>query len=520
MNRNDPLERNGAGSLFPRRKEHRAGAGRAAVPFAAAALAFALATVVALASCASAPEAAAAPAWALQVPSPDATATYFVGYADGPADGLAQATDAATASLIAEIMRYIGVKVSSETTATARATLDEFQADLVQTVKQSGSGRMEGFRIADKYVSKKSDGGLTVYILGSFETRSLEAERARIAALFKEKTDAVARPEAEGQRLLSSGDPVGAARSFMAAALAAAGADIDNADVKFERNAAAAVAALSDVELLPQSWPRSSTLGSTYTEPFRALLRSSRGPVASAPVQVSYPTKLPNGRLSTKTATIMSAADGVVSFAPPDPNFVGPATLTMRLDLSSSLEPLLYLDRRFLPRVAAIEDAVAEKRTSFSYTVESAAKGIPLAVFIVDLDETGAVDPSAITAASVLSTLSKNGFSARTAKLGSGDVAGRDDASVLEAARSALGATVPRFVYGTSRVLSVSAEGDRKMAKVSAEIKVVDLASGAILYTASKQVSALGSNAALAVEAARRQLGGKTVGEDLIASLP
>ncbi|GAB1484621.1 hypothetical protein MASR2M78_34390 [Treponema sp.] len=185
-----------------------------------------------------------APAWTLETPSPSAGNTFFVGYADGTDDGVAAATDAATSGLIAEILRYIGVTISANSTATARATLDDFQADLVQTVKQSSTSRVAGFQVAEKYIAKRSS-GITVYILGSYATKDLEAEKKRIAAVFKEKVDAVAVPEAEGRALLSSGDVIAASRKFIAAASAAASSDVENASIKFERNINNAKEALS-----------------------------------------------------------------------------------------------------------------------------------------------------------------------------------------------------------------------------------------------------------------------------------
>jgi hypothetical protein len=41
--------------------------------------------------------------------------------------------------LIADLMRYMGVTVAVDSTATAKATLDSYQADVLQTVKSSAA---------------------------------------------------------------------------------------------------------------------------------------------------------------------------------------------------------------------------------------------------------------------------------------------------------------------------------------------------------------------------------------------
>jgi len=83
-----------------------------------------------------------------------------------------------------------------------------------------------------------------------------------------------------------------------------------------------------------------------------------------------------------------------------------------------------------------------------------------------------------------------------------------------------LGDSAKRLIYGTTRVLSVVDDNGQKIAKVSAEISVVDLESGVILYSSNKQTGTFGSSAAIAVDSARRQLGQKVIGEDLVARIP
>lgn len=485
---------------------------------------FAAATVVAVAllSCASAPpEAAAAPAkaapeWTLETPSPDAKYTYFVGYADGESD--ASATDAATASLIAEILRYIGVTISADSTATARSTLDSFQADLVQTVKQSSTSRVAGFQITEKYVTERK-GGVAIYILGRYSTVDLNAEKRRIAGIFQEKIDAVAIPEGEGDDLLSEGDAVGAARKYIQAAAAASSSDVENAPIKFERNINKAKNALSRVTLEKLGDRLETTAGALFSTPFKASVKADGRPIAAVPVLVGYQAKLANGRLTTKTASLVSGRDGLVVFDHPAPDFVGKATLTMRLDLSSDTEALAGMGDKYAPMVAGLDDEIAAKRVSFSYSVVSAARAVPTAVLIVDADSSGAVSVS-VASSAILEVLSKNGFNVIAAPLGAEVIAGADDAAILATAKKTLDGKTQRLAYGTTRVVSVRDDSGKKVATVSAEIKVVELSTGRLLYSVLKQAPAVGNTEQEAADAARRTLGRKVIGEDLAANLP
>jgi len=476
--------------------------------------------------CASAPQAKSAPAdaaekapaWTMETPAPSGGNTYFVGYADGSEGGEAKATENATAGMITEIMRYIGVTITAESSATAKSTLDTFEADLVQTVKQSSTSRVSGFQIAEKYVAKSAS-GVTVYLLGRYATKDLEAEKRRIAAVFQEKLDAVAVPEAEGKELLAAGDAIGAARKFIEAAAAAAGSGIENADIKFERNINSAKAALAKVAIEKRNDRLQAAPGQAFAEPFRAVVRADGRPLAKAAVLVGYQSRLANGRMTTKSTTLLTDDAGEIAFEHPSPDFVGKAVLTMRLDLSAATEPLYGVSDRFSAMVAGLEDAIADKRASFEYTVVSLARSIPTAVLVADADGAGAL-AIGITSSALLQTLSKNGFKVSAAPMPAALIAVGDDAAILAAAKAALAGKADRLAYGVSRVVSVKDDRGQKIATVSVEVKVVDLADGRILYSSVKQVPAVGASEKAAVDAARRQLGQKTIGEDMAAQLP
>ncbi len=76
-----------------------------------------------------------------------------------------------------------------------------------------------------------------------------------------------------------------------------------------------------------------------------------------------------------------------------------------------------------------------------------------------------------------------------------------------------------RLAYGTTRVVSVRDDSGKKVATVSAEIKVVELSTGRLLYSILKQTPAVGNSEQEAADVARRTLGRKVIGEDLAANL-
>lgn len=288
-------------------------------------LLMALTTVFAVfVSCTTVPAQPKAPAWTSTIPAPDATNTYFVGYASDPGGDVAKATTAAANNLLSSIMQYIGVRVSVDTSAIAKATLDSYSADITSTVTSSSTNQISGFSIKDRYVWRDNrTGQVVVYVLAAYATGDLDREKARIAALFQEKVDAVAKPESEGLALAGSGHYYDAIRKFIEAAVAASGADIDNAEIKMERNVNEARTALSEIHFVDTGTGLVKGLvGQPFATPFAVRLEAGEGDatqgVPGAALKVSYQRRQ-GGRLLSKTESAVTGADGVLNFTPPPP---------------------------------------------------------------------------------------------------------------------------------------------------------------------------------------------------------
>lgn len=489
-------------------------------------IAAALAALLLLSSCATgAPsQGQAVPDWVLSTPKADSTNTYFVGQAPAPGGDLATGTDDAAANLIAGIMQYIGVKVSVDTSATARASLDAYSADIRQTVKTQSNNRLSGFQIKEKYVyADKKSGAKTVYVLAAYATADLEKEKARIQALFKEREDAVAKPEAAGQALLGSGRYYEAAQKFIEAAVAASGSDIDNADVKMERNAAAARNALAKLRFVKGGEAYKAFLGKAFERPFELKLVAGEGDgapgVPGAKLLVSYQRKQ-GSRTVSKTESAVTDGSGRLSYAPPAPDFVGKAKLLVRLDFQSSLDLLDSLPASYAAYRDALEEEIQSKYVEIAYEVSSAARGVPTALALVDLDDSGAVASGARTEAGLLEALSREKFDVRSSGLDAALVAGMDDAAIAAAGKAAPGKKFLRLVYGAAKITGVRKDGSTYLADAKASVKAVDLTSGSLLYSAEKTATGLGADEASARAAAYRELGLNAIGKDLLSSLP
>lgn len=477
-----------------------------------------IATLAVLASCAATPK---VPDWVLSNPPPDSSNTYFVGQASGK-DTASAANDAA-ADLIARIMQYIGVTVKVNSSATAKASLDAYSAEIRQTVETQSSNRLSGFQVKQKYVRTDPKTGIvTVYILASYATSDLNREKKRIQDLFQEKIDAVARPEAEGDELAGLNSPLKAAMKYIEAMSAASGSDIENADIKLERNAKKAREQISRIALIIE--PAGTLAGTLGLSAPRISIRLvadkalSASPIPDAQITVSYPRKLSSGRMGSKTETLVTDRTGVAQLQLPLPDFVGKGIISAQLDLSSSLALLDNLPKKFEPLRASIEDEIASRTASVSYAVSSNAKHVPTAVALLETTETGKPAGTSFAQSGVLEVLSKEGFSLQTLTIPSEFFAA--DQLLVDTARKAVQPGVQRLIYGIVRIDNARAENNMFIASASGQVTVIDLASSQVLYKTSKSWQAIGTSESAARQNVLRELGSKIFGPDILANLP
>ncbi len=474
-------------------------------------------------SCATAPD------WISRTPPPDSVNTWFVGSASGKDE--AAAVNDATANLIAGIMQYMGVRVTVNTSAMAKASLESYTAEITQTVAMQSENRLAGFQVKQKYkTANPKTKTATVHILAAYNTAELQKEKRRIEALFQEKIDAVAVPEAEGDSLAASGMPVDAVRKYIEAAVAASGSDIENADVKFERLIGKARAALSGIRFVVIGDDYSAVLGQAFPRPFKVRLEGSGGGTSapsagfdhglSAKLLVSYQRKQASGRLAGKTESAQTDASGLLVFTPPVPDFVGKAKLSVRLDLQSSLEMLDALPPKFSALRSALQEDILAKQVEIGYAVVSEARKVPTGISIVDFDENGNRIPGDLTQAALLDSLGKEKFIVRATPLDPGLLSTMSDAAILNTGLQSWGSAVQRIVYGAARTRAVKRDGTNFLASASAQIKVVELATGTILYSSDKAYTAVGTDETGARRAALRELGAQVFGADILSSLP
>lgn len=454
-------------------------------------------------------KAASPPAWVLNPPEEDAKYMYFVGSGQSKGGSLAEGEEIARGALIDEIMRYLGVRITSQTTATARSSLESYQADVVQTLTSTSAGRVAGLEIAERW-PLRGEGTVTMYLLARYDKAELAKEKRRLEEIFREKIEAIAGPEEEGRALEARGAHYQAALRYLEAASAAFKSDIENADIKFERNLNQAREALRRIGLVKLNDNLKVYVGQEFPEGFRLKVvagSSAADPgIAGAALRVSFKEVKTSGRSVTQSQRVKSGESGELSFLPPPPEFVGSGTLTMALDLEEALETLSAAPRRLAGQVEALEELARTKSVRFAYESLSLAGAIPTGIAVFDLDATGSAISMSQTSAGLLGELGKAGFKVVSLPVAAGTVAGRTDSQVI-ASLGGFQGEVERVLFGTAQITDTVQENGTIIIQVSGTVKVVELSSGKVLLTVSRSKRAQGANAYAALGTAFKKLG-------------
>lgn len=459
------------------------------------------------------------PGWVDNPPGETGESFSFVAAGSDPGGDEAAARQQAGSQLVSEITRYLGVRITSDTTVEARDAYGEFESQVSQTITESSRAQIGDLQVVDSYTSR-GPSGVTVYLLAEYDRGALLNEKARLEALFAEQEEAISGPEGEGNALFAAGEYYRAALKYAEAALAAASSGVDNADIRFERNINSAKRALAEIRLVPQNDLITGTLNTPFTDPFR--LKVTGGADETVPglsgvdIRISYQV-MRRGRLSPTSETVRTDGQGVVVFRRPPAAFVGKENLTMSLDFRSVLEPLMNLRDPYYDLVGGLEQVVNQKRVVFPYEVISLAREIPTAVVLLDRDRGGNPMGRSDSASGIFEILTEKGF--KVFQVDPAAYAGLSEGDLLDRLKADLGGRYERVIFGYARIVSFEEADGAVIVQVAGEARGAELSTGTILYSASTSSRARGSSQTGTISAAFKTLG-KNLGEAMVNNLP
>jgi hypothetical protein len=272
---------------------------------------------------------------------------------------------------------------------------------------------------------------------------------------------------------------------------------------------------LGKINLLKLNDNLTGTVGASPEDDFKLKVAAGAETFAAgvprAAVAVTYYEAIGGSEPTAKKTVLQSDEKGMVFFRHPSLSFVGPGKVVMLLDLSAYLAKLTKAEKRVRAKVLALKRLALSKKQEFRFTSLSQARNLPLAVFVVDLDENDRpLSRNQATAGGIKQILSQRGFTLKTASL--------PPSLALNAGEEALASLIQRRVPGVKRAIVGTAavedayqDQGRHIVKVNGTVKVLDLRSKKVIFEQQLKKTYTGSTLASARSAAFKQLG-KTLG--------
>lgn len=471
--------------------------------------------LIGVAGCAGGPDISSrrVPEWVLSPPEGSAQFEVFVVSASG--ESAAVAEEAAGFTLLNQINQALGVDITVVTTAQARASFDSFETDLVQQVTQTGTGRVDGLRVADRYISEQA-GQFVVYLLGEYETAAFRAERSRRESLLRQEEELLSAPESNGDRLASSGRLTQAVAAYAGAAHAASGSRLQQAPIVLGRSLRKALELARRIQLSLVSGPATVEIDGPMEAIVYRLTDDRNNPVAGAGIEISYVERR-GSRDRVRTEVMITDSRGIVSFVHPAPGGVGEFSTTARLQIEPVLT-LLRSVRGYEPEIDALTNALIAVRATHSFIVLSKARTIPTAVFVQDRDAGNRIVGQGRTSEGVVHALSAAGFTLRVVASDLVDAETAQPDEIIRLVAEATGGESRRVVYGTGAIVETRTD-DGVLVKVRGTAAVLDLESGEVIYAVDAVKNARGSTAERALTTAFFELG-REMGDELAGNLP
>ncbi len=451
-------------------------------------------------ACATSPdlspeERAEQPEWVLGSPPTSSDAEYFVGRGVDAGGSRAAAEDEATAALVSEITRYLGVTIRTESTAVAEASLEDFTGRVTRTVEQHGTARIEGLRIEDRFVEVR-DGRVEIHLLARYDRDALERERARLTALFEARIEAVEAPMRTAFALEAEGDYVKAAQHYLRAAAAAAESEIDGMKSTMPSSLRRAEDVLSSVRMRPVA-------DDPMTAQVYAETAEGTTPLSGVPVSITHPVRLAHGRTGIGTTRASTDASGRVTFALPDDTPPGSGYVRMGVSLSSELDAIPVADGG--RELTALRTVIRDLRVRFPYDFALDVSDRSIAVVVVERDRAGNPLSESRAATSLTTTLERAGYVLVHAGSSPGVAADMSDREIVDLVLGNA-PSVELVIVGRTAITEFE-ERNGMLARVDGDFSVIETGSNRVLGGWSGFTRSSGGDSVSTISAAFRRIG-------------
>ncbi len=440
------------------------------------------------------------PSWITDIPE-EKDYFYFVG-TSADAESFDAGKKSALSDALSQVVGVIGIEVTSTSTYEERYFAEQYTTTIASNLFSEGKAKLQDAEVDEIYyeLHRKADGSLyyRVWVLLKYSKMEIEREQKRLEQIIAQKlleVEILEKKASElGQKRLIS-DAIVAHIDASIAALR-----LEDGQVYFDRNIRRAGALLSKIRLEKGGENQTGWVGEALQEPLVLrvyyLEEEQKIPVQNVPVRFAYrvPKKDWKGH-KYEVEKSVTDSDGKALFRVgmvyevEDQNRVDAA-----VDFGAYADPLRTVPRDFQNRVETFRDILSAKKTTFVFRSDTHARGIPTAMYFLQLDENGEPVTEVVTASSVYDVLYGKDFSVRVLGVDPLDIKGKSDYQIREFLIEAAGESVERVLFGSVRITEYGNLSGYEMARATANALLLDTRTGEVLRTWKLARSSTGSS--------------------------
>ncbi|MDA3811318.1 MAG: hypothetical protein PF518_13425 [Spirochaetaceae bacterium] len=465
-------------------------------------------TAILIFSCSSTPEQITTiPGWFSNPPSDNNQFVYFT--VSEKVQNTEDIESKAGETLFFDILDFVGISENDS----KLQDLGEFRNELINFVKGSP---LPGFKLIEKKIDDMGSDSV-IYILVELERERLDLIENDLEDILKAGlTASIFSTDAE--EFVKNGDLYNGVLSYIKAAIESAESDNNFITGK---NLTDATDLLKNIKLVKIESPQTIAVGEKAV--FSAALMQ-KDEVAEAKwskisVKVNFRDRKKGSVINDRFALLRTDDKGIVTFVHPSPGFTGSGRVDITLDLFRDTGSLELFEENYSDKLDELKAAVEGIKVTFDFKIVSSAPTIPTGILIVDSDFLRKPLLTISTAEGLKNYLSEAGFNVSILNIDRDKLLNFSEKEFLRDIVYLVDPDIRRVIFGVARITEFDDSVAGFTVVTEADLKVIDLDSGEILFSESLNKRVQGGESQSTINTSFKELG-KSFSSILVDKLP
>lgn len=459
-------------------------------------------------SCATAPRRESSPPdWYINPPSNTDSLMYFT--VSAQAMTIKELEENAAQNLFSQIMSGLGIS----TDISRGDDLSGMRDEILSVVKGK---EIDGLKLIEKQIVDEGEEKV-IYLLAEMKNDKKKELEDRIEQILRSGSSATIYSD-KAQADMDKGSIYQGILNYLKAAAEAAGSDNR---FLVEKNLTAAKDELKKISIRVLNVPSSMSVGQNAIFSVKLFSSSAEDKAdwSNVSIKVSFRDRKKGGIIGDRFAILRTDSDGSVTFIHPSPGFTGTGRVKFSLDLADDSASLDVIAKKYSDLYSEFNSVLDGVSTQFQFAIVSSAPSVPTGIFVIDSDFLRKPLDSSDTAQGIESGLTAAGFDVQIVKLEKDPFFNLSGKELLRDLPYMVGSDLKRIVFGIARISEFDDAKVGYTVVTEAEIKVLDLETGEILFdeTLSKKVQ--GGDSKATISTSFKELG-KSFSSLLVDKLP